>query len=87
MVVFFALLNVAGINCHVAYLSNHPNPSDLKRKTFLREIALALIEQQKHLPLFVQQEFTRENADTSNLQGMPGGSRKYCVETAENVFV
>lgn len=46
MVIFYTMLNVAGINSQVIYKANNPNEKKLRRRNFLREIANVLIQPQ-----------------------------------------
>lgn len=89
MVIFFSLLNIAGINSQVVHVSNHPDPkSDLKRRIFLKQIALTLIDEhlqrrsyQKNVPETVRQrrqDVAGTSEASSNVEEIPEGTRKYC---------
>ncbi|KAL3277288.1 hypothetical protein HHI36_012638 [Cryptolaemus montrouzieri] len=89
--IFYALMNISRINSQVIHTANNEYPgNDLKRRHFLKKIALDLLDPhlklratETNVPQAVQQRM-QEIADTSanNNQPleMPGNIRKYCFE-------
>ncbi|XP_023225627.1 piggyBac transposable element-derived protein 4-like isoform X2 [Centruroides sculpturatus] len=53
MVIFYCLLNIAGVNAHIIHHSNKNTTNDISRKGFLKQLGLELmfeqIERRKHM--------------------------------------
>ncbi|KAL3274808.1 hypothetical protein HHI36_019592 [Cryptolaemus montrouzieri] len=91
MVIFYALMNIAGIKSQVIHTANNEDPrNDLKRRYFLKKIALNLLdphlklcETETNVPQAVQhrkQEVADTSANNDQQLEIPRNIRKYCSE-------
>ncbi|KAL3274513.1 hypothetical protein HHI36_015896 [Cryptolaemus montrouzieri] len=87
--IFFELMNITGINTQVIHTANNEDPgNDLKRRNFLKEIALDLLDPhlklratETNVPQAVlqrRQEVAGTSANNDKQLEMPGNIRKYC---------
>lgn len=92
LTIFFALMNVAGINAHVVYYENTGDP--LRRRLFLKKLALELIQEQlcrrqarsSHLSKEMQLKLKRTTGETSAANPPPAKKPKQarCEECPRN---
>ena len=83
MVVFYAMMNMAGVNSQIIYAANNKK-YNIKRRLFLRDLALSLTKERRSLESNVPPNVRmrrQEVAGTSQEQvpeEMPPGTRKRC---------
>lgn len=90
MVIFYALMNMAGVNTQIIYASNN-KIYNITRRLFLRELALSLTEDhlkrrslEKNVPPSVR-ERRQEVAGTLPVrEEIPPGTRKRCFFCAKD---
>ncbi|KAL3288791.1 hypothetical protein HHI36_003225 [Cryptolaemus montrouzieri] len=91
MVIFYALMNIAGINSQLMQTANNEDPgNDLKRRHFLKKLALDSLDPhlklratETNVPQAVKQrrqEASGTLANTDQQLEMPGNIRRYCFE-------
>lgn len=93
MVIFYALMNVAGINSQIIYISNNPNTKSVRRK-YLKQLAVGLADQHLKRRSFMKniapavrqrrQEVAGTSQDVSREDQQAPISRKRCYMCKNN---
>lgn len=85
--IFFHLLNISGVNAQILYNGTHPNNPARNRRTFLKSMAMLLMEQHlaersklKNLPARIKLLLSKYNqANDNETEEPPQKMRSRCV--------